>query len=158
MCCVTHNTKDTRHMWQGAQAITKATRPHHRPMTVTPISLTHSMTSMHGSMLWITSWCVRPPLPLRSRYVFNTIIPQKLARKVSLLGLDTPLCNWILDILTERQQKKIRHHHAEQGCPPRLCSQPTAGHAAHPRLSCQVWIQSHDQVYWWHDSGGPHQQ
>ncbi|KAK3534304.1 hypothetical protein QTP86_014224 [Hemibagrus guttatus] len=31
---------------------------------------------------------------------FNTIIPQHLIEKLSLLGLNTSLCNWILDFLT----------------------------------------------------------
>ncbi|KAK3528439.1 hypothetical protein QTP86_034541, partial [Hemibagrus guttatus] len=35
---------------------------------------------------------------------FNTIIPQHLTGKVSLLGINTSLCNWILDFLTGRPQ------------------------------------------------------
>ncbi|GAA6109013.1 uncharacterized protein LOC113663549 isoform X1, partial [Tachysurus ichikawai] len=35
---------------------------------------------------------------------FNTIIPQHLIGKLSLLGLNTSLCNWILDFLTGRPQ------------------------------------------------------
>ena len=35
---------------------------------------------------------------------FSTIIPQKLIGKLSLLGLNTCLCNWILDFLTGRPQ------------------------------------------------------
>ncbi|GAA6106506.1 piezo-type mechanosensitive ion channel component 1-like, partial [Tachysurus ichikawai] len=35
---------------------------------------------------------------------FNTIIPQHLIGKLSLLGLNTSLCNWILDFLTWRPQ------------------------------------------------------
>ena len=35
---------------------------------------------------------------------FNTIIPQHLIGKLSLLGLNTSLNNWILDFLTERPQ------------------------------------------------------
>ncbi len=35
---------------------------------------------------------------------FNTIIPQQLIRKLNLLGLNTSLCNWILDFLTARPQ------------------------------------------------------
>ncbi|KAK1791977.1 hypothetical protein P4O66_001747 [Electrophorus voltai] len=35
---------------------------------------------------------------------FNTIVPQHLIRKLSLLGLNTSLCNWILDFLTGRPQ------------------------------------------------------
>ncbi|KAK3518408.1 hypothetical protein QTP70_000609 [Hemibagrus guttatus] len=34
----------------------------------------------------------------------NTIIPQHLIEKLSLLGLNTSLCNWILDLLTGRPQ------------------------------------------------------
>lgn len=32
---------------------------------------------------------------------FNTIIPQHLVRKLRPLGLGTPLCNWLMDFLTE---------------------------------------------------------
>ncbi|KAI3351053.1 hypothetical protein L3Q82_005595 [Scortum barcoo] len=35
---------------------------------------------------------------------FNTIIPQHLVGKLGLLGFSTPLCNWLLDFLTERPQ------------------------------------------------------
>ncbi|KAK3553915.1 hypothetical protein QTP70_015300 [Hemibagrus guttatus] len=35
---------------------------------------------------------------------FNTIIPHYLIEKLSLLGLNTSLCNWILDFLTGRPQ------------------------------------------------------
>ncbi|KAF7711715.1 gastrula zinc finger protein XlCGF28.1-like [Silurus meridionalis] len=35
---------------------------------------------------------------------FNTIIPQHLIEKLTLLGLNTSLCNWILDFLTGRPQ------------------------------------------------------
>ncbi|KAK3560673.1 hypothetical protein QTP86_014520, partial [Hemibagrus guttatus] len=35
---------------------------------------------------------------------FNTIIPRHLFGKLSLLGLNTSLCNWILDFLTGRPQ------------------------------------------------------
>ncbi|KAK3519019.1 hypothetical protein QTP70_016166 [Hemibagrus guttatus] len=33
---------------------------------------------------------------------FNTIIPQHLIEKLSLLSLNTSFCNWILDFLTGR--------------------------------------------------------
>ncbi|KAK3574279.1 hypothetical protein QTP86_004378 [Hemibagrus guttatus] len=35
---------------------------------------------------------------------FNAIIPQHLTQKLSLLGINTSLCNWILDFLTGRPQ------------------------------------------------------
>ncbi|KAK3546617.1 hypothetical protein QTP70_031229, partial [Hemibagrus guttatus] len=41
---------------------------------------------------------------------FNTIIPQHLIEKLSLLGLNTSLCKWILDFLTGRPQSvRIRN-------------------------------------------------
>ena len=35
---------------------------------------------------------------------FNTIMPSKLITKLRILGLNTSLCNWILDFLTGRPQ------------------------------------------------------
>ena len=35
---------------------------------------------------------------------FNTIVPSKLITKLRTLGLNTSLCNWILDFLTSRPQ------------------------------------------------------
>ncbi len=35
---------------------------------------------------------------------FNTIIPQQLTHKLAQLGLNTSLCNWLLDFLTGRPQ------------------------------------------------------
>jgi hypothetical protein len=35
---------------------------------------------------------------------FNTIVPSKLITKLRTLGLNTYLCNWILDFLTGRPQ------------------------------------------------------
>ena len=36
--------------------------------------------------------------------VFNTLVPSKLITKLRTLGLNTSLCNWILDFLTGRPQ------------------------------------------------------
>ena len=36
--------------------------------------------------------------------VFNTIVPSKLITKLRTLGLNTSLCNWILDFLTGHPQ------------------------------------------------------
>ena len=35
---------------------------------------------------------------------FNTTVPTKLITKLRTLGLNTSLCNWILDIMTGRPQ------------------------------------------------------
>ncbi|KAL0183386.1 hypothetical protein M9458_022761, partial [Cirrhinus mrigala] len=42
---------------------------------------------------------------------FNTIMPQQLINKLNLLGLNTSLCNWILDFLTGRPQSvRVGHN------------------------------------------------
>lgn len=35
---------------------------------------------------------------------FNRVIPQHLVNKLSEIGISTPLCNWLLDFLTDRPQ------------------------------------------------------
>ncbi|KAL0152069.1 hypothetical protein M9458_052623, partial [Cirrhinus mrigala] len=47
---------------------------------------------------------------------FNTIIPQQLINKLNLLGLNTSLCNWILDFLTGRPHTTTLSTGAPQGC------------------------------------------
>jgi hypothetical protein len=57
---------------------------------------------------------------------FNTIVPTKLITKLRTLGLNTSLCNWILDFLKGRPQvvrvgnntsdTLIRNMGAPQGC------------------------------------------
>ncbi|KAL0159079.1 hypothetical protein M9458_047155, partial [Cirrhinus mrigala] len=41
------------------------------------------------------------------RSAFNKIIPQQLIHKLNLLGINTPLCNWILEFLTGRPQSVL---------------------------------------------------
>lgn len=36
---------------------------------------------------------------------FNTVIPHKLVHKQDILGFDSSLCVWVLDILTDRPQQ-----------------------------------------------------
>lgn len=48
------------------------------------------------------SYARMPFIDLNS--AFNTIIPQRLVRKLSLLGTNTSLYNWILDFLTDWPQ------------------------------------------------------
>ncbi len=62
---------------------------------------------------------------------FNTIIPQQLTHKLVQLGLNTSLCNWLLDFLTGRPQAVrvgINTHpapsHWTQEPPPRMCAEP----------------------------------
>ena len=58
--------------------------------------------------------CERSHLDKRNIYVrmlfidyssaFNTIVPSKLINKLRTLGLNTSICNWILDFLTSHPQ------------------------------------------------------
>ncbi len=62
---------------------------------------------------------------------FNTIVPTKLTVKLSDLGLNTSLCDWIQDFLTARPQwwKSAVHLHSitpEHRSPTGLCPEPTA--------------------------------
>ncbi len=59
---------------------------------------------------------------------FNTIIPQQLIHKLVQLGLNTSLCNWLLDFLTGRPQAvrvgRVTHpapSHWTQGPPKDVC-------------------------------------
>lgn len=46
----------------------------------------------------------------------STIVPQNLVNKLVSLGIGTPMCNWLLDFLTDRPQfvslgrKSLQHH------------------------------------------------
>ncbi|KAK3545873.1 hypothetical protein QTP70_016452 [Hemibagrus guttatus] len=79
----------------------------YRPIAITPIVMKcferlvmrHIKTQLPPSLDRSTDDA--SPQPSIS---FNTIIPQHLIEKLSLLGLNTSLCNWILDFLTGRPQ------------------------------------------------------
>ena len=62
---------------------------------------------------------------------FNTIIPQHLTRKLSLLGMNTSLCNWILDFLTGNNTSSTTT--LSTGAPQGLCAQSTAVHTPDPQ-------------------------
>ena len=42
---------------------------------------------------------------------FNTVIPSKLISKLTDLGITAPICNWLLDFLTNRPQHVRLDHH-----------------------------------------------
>ncbi|KAK3554292.1 hypothetical protein QTP70_020159 [Hemibagrus guttatus] len=62
-------------------------------------------TTLHLSLSHLENkgTCVRM-LFIDFSSAFNKIIPQYLTEKLSLLGINTSLCNWILDFLTGRPQ------------------------------------------------------
>ncbi len=72
------DSRDTRSLWQGIQTITDYKPP---PQTCDSTLLNELNAS-----------------------AFNTIIPQQLIHKLVQLGLNTSLCNWLLDFLTGRPQ------------------------------------------------------
>ncbi len=68
---------------------------------------------------------------------FNTIVPAKLAVKLSDLSLNTSLCDWIQDFLTARPQVvKVGQFtsNPEHRSPTGLCPEPPALLSTHPRL------------------------
>ncbi|KAK3526545.1 hypothetical protein QTP70_030773 [Hemibagrus guttatus] len=69
--------------------------------TTLHLSLTHLENTSHT---WKKSYTYVRMLFIDFSSAFNTIIPQHLTEKLSLLGINTSLCNWILDFLTGRPQ------------------------------------------------------
>ncbi|KAK3522942.1 hypothetical protein QTP86_009718 [Hemibagrus guttatus] len=79
-----------------------------------PLAVCLSSKSLHGRCHHHNPPSVPPHLDNKDTYVqmlfiefisaFNTIIPQHLIERLSLLCLNTSLCNWILDFLTGRPQ------------------------------------------------------
>ncbi len=63
---------------------------------------------------------------------FNTIVPIKLASKLTDLGLNSSLCDWIQDFLTSRPQVvkvgqfHLKLHHPERRSPTGLCPESPA--------------------------------
>ncbi|XP_059808685.1 uncharacterized protein LOC132382480 [Hypanus sabinus] len=84
------------------------------PPSLDPLQLAYCPNHSTDNAIAITLHLALTLLDKRDTYVrvlfidfssaFNTIIPQKLIGKLSLLGLNTSLCNWILDFLTRRPQ------------------------------------------------------
>ncbi|KAI4883935.1 hypothetical protein NFI96_030564, partial [Prochilodus magdalenae] len=107
---------DTRRMWQGIQAITNysITPPACDSVASLPDALNHFCAWFEDDAISTTLHLALTHLDNRDTYVrmlfidfssaFNTIIPQHLISKLNLLGLNTSLCNWILDFLTGRPQ------------------------------------------------------
>ncbi|KAK3557297.1 hypothetical protein QTP70_026681, partial [Hemibagrus guttatus] len=83
---------------------------------------------------------------------FNTIIPQHLTEKLSLLSINNSLCNWILDFLTRRPQS-VRIGNSisstttlNTGAPQGLRAQSTAVHSADSRLYSNAQFKPHPEV------------
>ncbi|KAK3544979.1 hypothetical protein QTP86_031012, partial [Hemibagrus guttatus] len=64
--------------------------------TTLHLSLTHLYCPSHNKDTYVRM------LFIDFSSAFNTIIPQHLIEKLSFLGINTSLCNWILDFLTGR--------------------------------------------------------
>ncbi|KAK3529347.1 hypothetical protein QTP70_029128, partial [Hemibagrus guttatus] len=75
-----------------------AYRPNHSMDDAITTTLHLSLTHMDNKDTYVRM------LYIDFSSAFNTIIPQHLIKKLSLLGLNTSLCNWILNFLTGRPQ------------------------------------------------------
>ncbi len=85
----------------------------YRPVALTPIIMKcferlvmhHIKSALHPALTHLD----KKDLYVRMLFIdfssaFNTIIPQQLTHKLVQLGLNTSLCNWLLDFLTGRPQ------------------------------------------------------
>ncbi len=106
------------------------------PNTLDPLQFAHHQNCSTDDEISSTLHLALTHLENKDSYVrmlfidfssaFNTIIPQQLINKLSLLGLNNSLCNWILDFLTGRPQSvRVGHNtsstttlstDAPQGC------------------------------------------
>lgn len=84
---------------------------------------------------------------------FNTIVPYRLDGKLWDLGLNTSLCDWILDFLTDRPQTvRVAGQTSSTLClsQPRsttgLCPQPSPVSPLLPRLQGDTDIKPHGEV------------
>ena len=82
------------------------------PATLDPLHFAHRHKSSIGDAISIEFHIALSKMDNRNSYMllidyssaFNNILPSKLITKLRTLGLNTSLCNWILDFLTGRPQ------------------------------------------------------
>ncbi len=95
-----------------------------------------------------------------ARLLFNTIVPIKLASKLTDLGLNTSLCDWIQDFLTGRVSESrpvhLKLHHPERRSPTGLCPEPPALLSLHTWLHVLPQLHIYYQICWWYCGSGPH--
>ncbi len=91
---------------------------------------------------------------------FNTIVPIKLASKLTDLGLNSSLCDWIQDFLTGRPQVvkvgQFKLHHPERRSPTGLCPESPALLSLHTWLRVLSQLHIYYQICWWYCGSGPH--
>ncbi len=93
---------------------------------------------------------------------FNTIVPIKLAVKLTDLGLNSLLCDWIQDFLTGRPQVvkngpvHLQLHYPEHRSPSGLCPESPALLSLHPRLRVLSQLHFYCQICWWYCGSGSH--
>ncbi|KAI3373005.1 hypothetical protein L3Q82_023461, partial [Scortum barcoo] len=124
---------NTRSMWAGLKTITdykkKISSAEHSSSTIMKCfeQLVKSSSSPFPSRPHWTHFSL-PTGPI----AFNTIVPSKLVTKLRDLGLNSALCDWILNFLTSRPQA-VRMGSTTSSIltlntrrPPGLCAQPSA--------------------------------
>ncbi len=115
-------------------------------------SLTH-IDSMNGNYVRL--------LFIDYSSAFNTIVPTKLAVKLSDLGLNTSL--WLDSRFPHRQTTSgesrpvhLQLHHSEHRSPTGLCPEPPALLSIHPRLRVLSQLHFYCQICGWYCGSGPH--
>ncbi len=113
-----------------------------KPSRLDPLQFTYcqnrnledaNSTALHSALSHLdnSNTCVRM---LFSDFcsAFSTIIPSKLMTKLSYLGINTSLCNWILDFLTNRSQSVNLDSLHLQPSPSTRRAQSIVTDASHP--------------------------
>ncbi len=115
--------------------------PTARPMMPSPLP------STQPSYIWTKKDTHVRLLFIDFSSAFNKNIPQQLIHKLVQLGLNTSLCNWLLDFLTGRPQAvRVGNNTSititlNTGAPPRMCAEPPPLHSADPRLHTVTQLQ-----------------
>ncbi len=89
---------------------------------------------------------------------FNTIVPTKLAVKLSDLGLNTSLDSRYPHRQTTSGESRPVHlqlHNPERRSPTGLCTEPPAILSIHPRLCVLSQLHFYCQICWWYCGPGP---
>jgi hypothetical protein len=105
----------------------------------------NSHTTPTDSQMTKSQWHSTLPFPIldkRNTYVrmlfseyssaFNTIVPTKLITKLRTQGLNTSLCNWIMDFLTDRHHVVRVGNDSQHRGPSGVCSESPPALPVHP--------------------------
>ncbi len=105
---------------------------------------------------WQQQWELARLLFIDYSSAFNTIVPIKLASKLTDLGLNSSLCDWIQDFLTgqtssgESRPVHLKLHHLNVGAPQGCVLSPLLYSSIHTWLRVLSQLHIYYQIGWWY--------